>query len=258
MPEKKFGTIPLRGAQQPGCELIYHDTGFIEGTLIIAADQDHADQLYSMLGGPHPFENHAFLYAMRLRDGTSNLTVATFDVAGIQKEFGDSSEKRFSIVPAQELVPIEAHKKFKEVTMAGPESALTGIDGAALTAADQYAEGKNGARFTVAKKKVTGFLGFIGAAATDELRAVRSYQRNNPVLRATWYTFTQPKFQFKAVIISHPKGAPEFTGVKDWLRAAPIGEPVGALKKRVLWKMTEEYIGSETGWSQTTYDKEAE
>lgn len=240
-------------AIQPGSELVYHDTGLIEGSVILKTDltKGKDELLDKYLGKPHPSDADVFLYAVRRRNLTLNLVEGSFDCIGTR---GKKDTERIVVpVPSKEMIPIEAHPKFFTADMAGPESGLT------ILGDGSYAEGANGARFTVSSNgKITGFLGFIGAAAPQKFRALRFYERNTPILRASWYSWQVPKFSFKSVIVTHPKGAPNYDGIKNWLRSSPPGERVGAVNGEVLWKITQEYIGSEEGVNDVVYDTEAE
>lgn len=248
---RKFGDLPGGYAIQPGSELIYHDDGLIEGTLVVETDRDNDGVITDLVGGPHPRDEDVFLYALRLRYDRLDKVIATFDCLGTE---GRADTDRIVVpVPSKEMIPIEAHPKFFTDEMAGAEADLVMLgDG-------NYAEGANGARFTVStNKKITGFLGFSGPDAPDDLRPLRFFERNTPILRATWYSWDDPTFAFNSVIVDHPAGAPNFEGIENWLRSSPPASRVGGINSLTVWKMTQEYVGSETGWSEAVYDTEEE
>ena len=75
--------LPLGYSIQPGSELIYHDTGLIEGTVVIkATDQNRENRLREMVGTRHPKDSDVFLYAMRDRALTLDVDEGTFDCIG--------------------------------------------------------------------------------------------------------------------------------------------------------------------------------
>ena len=240
--------LPLGYSIQPGSELIYHDTGLIEGTVVIkATDQNRENRLREMVGTRHPKDNDVFLYALRDRSLPLDVDEGTFDCIGTVD--GEDTARIVVPVPSKEMVPIEAHPKFFTGDMAGPEASLT------LSPDGNYASGANGSRFSVmpGTKKITGFLGFLGQDAPLSLRPVRFYERNTPVLRATYYTWVDPKFDCASVIVENPTGAPNCPGIKNWLRSAPNAERVGTAAGFTLWKISIEYVGSETGWNEVIY-----
>jgi hypothetical protein len=246
---RTFGELPGGYSVQSDSELIFHDDGLIEGTLVVETDLQNEGNLRYLMGGSHPQTDDVMLYGMRLRYGRLEKVLATFDCIGTE---GRQDTQRVVIpMPSKEMIPIEAHPKFYTSEMAGAESAITSLDGPG----SGYGQGSNGARFSVTRttNKITGFLGF-GPGAPANLRAVRYYERNTPVLRATWYSWKDPNFSFKSVIVANPAGAPNNSGVANYLRSAPTAAPVGSVNTLTVWKMTQEYVGSETGWNTAIYD----
>ena len=251
---RKFGELPGGYAIQPDSELIYHDDGLIEGTLVIETDRDNEDVLTELMGGPHPRNGDVMLYGLRIRYGRLEKATATFDCIGTADR--EDTDRIVVPVPSKEMIPIEAHPKFWTGDMAGLEEDITALGGAG----SGFGEGENGARFSVTQSgnKVTGFLGFIAPDAPESLRPMRFYERNTPVLRATWYSWNDPSFPFESVIVTAPNGAPNNTGVANWLRSAPTAARVGGVNSLTVWKMTQEYVGSETGWNDVVYDTVSE
>ena len=251
---RTFGELPGGYSVQPDSELIFHDDGLIEGTLVVETDLQNEANLRYLMGGPHPQTDDVMLYGMRLRYGRLEKVLATFDCIGTE---GRVDTQRVVIpMPSKEMIPIEAHPKFFTSEMAGTEGSITALGGAG----SGFAEGANGARFSVTQSgnKITGFLGFLGPDAPASLRPMRFYERNTPVLRATWYSWKDPSFPFKSVIVEKPSGAVNNSGVKNWLRSAPSAARVGGVNSLTVWKMTQEYVGSETGWNEVAYDIETE
>jgi hypothetical protein len=243
----EFGEIPAGGSIQPGSELIYHDDGLIEGNIIIKSDAGSISEIDGLLGGPHPNDSDVILYAMRQRYEVLNYVLSTFDCIGTENR-GDT-ERIVVPVPSQEMIAIECHPDFLKDKMCG----APGGGGWTYDLTTRTARGKNGSLFTIdGNKKLLTFLGF-GMDAPDELRGVRMYQRNSPVLRATWYSWMEPQFQCGSKIVERPLGSPTLIGIADYLRSSPVGSRVGGFGGDILWKIVQEYVGSEDGCSTIIY-----
>ena len=230
MARTRYGSITGNtSARQPGSELIYHDSGLIEGQYIIKADEANT-LLTRYIGSAHPDDSAVQLYAMRIVYDRLGIRMAVYDCIGITR---DPTDRVPSYMAANSTDPIETHPYFR--TRAG---------GTAL--AGTIASPKNGATFDPETKQ---FLGWMADACPADLIGVRSYYRNAMVVRATWFSFQPPRFRYDARITAAPPGVPDIAGVKDWLEMAPSGEKVGT-----LFRISQEYIGSDNrGWSKKIY-----
>lgn len=221
---QRYGSLPTAPSKQPGCPLTYQADGLITGQLFMRFDWAlQKAQMLGNIGGAHPDEPLAVLYAAHLEKQRLNLGLCTYDCIGLYR---DPTLRVVSGKPQVSTTPIEAHPKFT--------STLAGTPAAPL----------NGAKFD---DETGEFLGFF----SGDLCGERSFFDGSVIVRASYYTRRPPTLQKAFTITTAVPNMPQVLGVTNWLQMPPDWEEV---PQTGIFKVTDEFMGSgRRGWSTLTY-----